>query len=641
MPDRNKRNSGRNSIVSTKNKNAVKSSSETRKKVKKKKEMPTESKKVQDIDKVRRNRQYQRTNYFKDTNSPYNIEKVHTDRRIEEKSRVGRANTYSKTNKSSSPAKLNDMNMPVRINKTNSLNKINTMPKKRQNTNDRNYSKDTSDYLKSTEIKRKRRKKTAKHNNLYSAKFVTFGVFSLILIYLFGYFFTFMTQKKISYDIVQYGSVETPETIDGVIIRDEKVYTAPVSGIVDYNVSENDKVKKGEIICSIKDEEIVESLEADLEEIEKKILSLQENREDMSWFAEDVKRVNKQIKETIDKNAISFVRFDIKNLYDLKSNIQKKLDVRNQMLLSENKGSLQELAQKKDTQESELSKNIINLNAQDGGIVSYYIDGFENSLTVDNIDKLTKEQLKIKTSDFEEMKSIVQAKDNVFKIIRSNQWYIACYISPEFIEGWETGDTRTIYIKDKEIATPLEVKVRTILPYEKESYIVLEISKDIVDYADKRSVTFELDKAQVGYKIPNNAIVEKSLLKIPSEYIQNDVVIKETNKGISYISITNSGENKEENVVYTQASQDGLNIGDVIQKPGDETSKYTINDSITTKGVYVMNTGIAEFYKINTDNSTNNTTYTILDPALNTNINIYDRIVTDTKNIEEQQKLYK
>jgi len=483
--------------------------------------------------------------------------------------------------------------------------------------------------------------KRNKRRNQRNSKIFSITLFIMIILYLGGYTFKFITKEKISFDTIQYGSIDTPKLAEGIIIRNEKIYNATRDGVVNYNAADGEKIKKNSVICSIKDEDVVSTMEEGLEDINKSILHMQENREDISLFAEDVKRINKQIKKSADNNAYDFVKLNISGIYAFKNDIQNKIDVRNQILLSENKGSLQELANKKIEQENRISQNIDNISAQEGGIVSYTIDGMEDAYTPEMMQTLTKEQTLMKPKNVTDIKNQVSKDEPLFKIINSNQWYIVSYIQNKYIENWQEEDTFNIYIiKSDSENIPLEVSVERLQSFEKESFVILRITKNIDDYKNTRNISFQIEKSRKGYKIANNSIVEQTLIKIPAEFVNEEMVQKVTEKGVELIPITISAVNDEENMVLTPVDFETINIGDVIQNPDDSTKTYTLSEVENTKGIFIINTGIAEFYKINMENSVSNSTHTIIDPKLNTNINIYDRIVTDTKNIEKKQMVY-
>lgn len=564
-------------------------------------------------------------------------------RNVSKKIDTKKRKTNQKSNLKTSLKPNKKVKQVKQVKKSNNVYRLSQV-KWNDNLNSVNKTKTQKEKIQTNKQKRieavKRRKR--KRRNITTTRFVIFIVFASILVYLGGYAYSFVTKEAVAFDTIQYGSIDAPKTVEGMIIRDEKLYVSPVAGVVSYNIADHEKVKKGTIVCSIRDEEVVSKMETELKDINESIINLQESREDMSWFAEDVKRVNNQVKDIVDENSYKFAKMQINEIYEFKSNLQKKIDLRNQMLLSENRGSLQELVQKKEIQESELSKNITNISAQEGGIVSYYIDGLEQTFTPENIETLTEGQVKTKPKEISEMKNEVIANENVFKMINSNIWYIASYIPNDYIKDWEENDIQTIYVTiGNEESVPLNCTVTKLNPGEKDTYVVLKLTKGLIDYIEQRNISFEISKPKVGFKISNSAIVEKTLIKIPSKYVEEGIVKKVVNESIKDIAIVNSGDNAEEGVIYTPVKFGILNVGDIVVNPKDEKDTFTISDVVNTKGIYIINTGVAEFNKINAENMVQNSTHTILDPALNTNINIYDRIVTDTNNVEEQQKLYK
>lgn len=464
----------------------------------------------------------------------------------------------------------------------------------------------------------------------------------LIGVYLTGYTVRFLSRNVVNYDTIAYGSVDTPTSFTGVIIRDEEVYKTPAAGVISYEVTDADRVKKGTTVCTVKDEESLELMEENLDAINESIFKMQQEREDISIYSEDIARANEQIKNLVDNAAFSFAGGDVSSLYELRSNVQKKLDNRNQMLLTENKGALTELVSQREAAQSEIDKNTTTIAANSGGVVSYYTDGLEDTYKVDTMTDLTKEQTLEGDKSESGFKNSVKENDSVFKLVKSNMWYIAVYMPNEEITDWEEGDHENLYVKDStgEDFT-LDAVVQSLEDKGVEKLVIMEITKDMESFMNNRSISFETSMPKTGYKVANSAIVEETSLQIPADYVENEnTVYKVENGSVSKVEINISGSDTETGVVYITLNLNELNVGDVLRKPDDATAQYTISDTMTIKGIFVMNSGIAEFKKINTTNSISNSTHTVLDVSLNNNIQIYDRVITDTSNIQKQQKVY-
>ncbi len=475
------------------------------------------------------------------------------------------------------------------------------------------------------------------------AKNFAIGIFVIIFAYVSVIAYKFITKAPVPNDSVIYGSIDTVKTITGIIIRSEKVYNSPSNGTLSFNVNNLEKVKKGDVVCTVRDDEVVSSLEEELKDINKDMLAIQDSRDDLSAFSEDIKRIDSQIKAIVDENAFEASCGDIIKICYIKDNVKKKMDSKNQMLLSENSSSLQELADKKNMRENEINQNTARLTADESGIVSYSFDGLEQTLKPDSLSSLTQEQTLMDQDNdsLHEAAGYVNKSENIFKIISSNTWYIASYIDNADLDGWKEGDNRTIYIKNGSENIPSETKIYKISQSGDKTYVVFELTKDILDYIDSRSIVFEINKAREGLKINSSAIVEAHNLKIPVSFITEDgFVIKKTDDSVikTAVSISKTDENGE--YAYVPIEYNNINASDEIVNPSDENDVYKITDIETLKGVYVINTGVTEFKSINLENSVQNSTHIILDPSLNTNIKVYDKIITDVKNINGEEKIY-
>ncbi len=481
---------------------------------------------------------------------------------------------------------------------------------------------------------------SAKRNSVALPIFIFFIM--LCFIYVIGSSVNFLTKKIVNYDVLAYGTIDTPKSANAIIIRNEKVYNTEKAGVISYDVADNEKVKKGAVVCSIKDEAVVAQMQASLDDINEQIMKVQTERKDISVYSEDIKKYNNQMKNIIDENALDYAYMKLGNIYELGNTVKKQLDTRNQYLLSENSGELKDLVSQKKEQESKLNENISNITADESGIVSYYIDGLEEELTPENMGSISKSVISDTVKAESSFKSSVKANTPAFKLVTSNTWYIASYINKDYVKDWEKGDTRTIYIKDDEGKQHrLESYVQELTPGDGETFVILKITRDMTDFINVRNITIETENSERGYKIPNSAIVEETLMKIPTAYVDSEGnVIKVDNGSNKTVAVSVSGKDPDDsNYSYIPVQMGVINVGDTIKSPvSDET--FVIADVLNTKGIYVVNTGIAEFRTIDLTNSVSNSTHTILDPSYNTNIYVYDRIMTDPRNVEKEEMVY-
>ncbi|MCD7778915.1 MAG: hypothetical protein LUH47_10530 [Clostridiales bacterium] len=451
------------------------------------------------------------------------------------------------------------------------------------------------------------------------------------VLYIGGNILRYALKNAVSYDTIQIGSIDTPKSEEGLIVRTETAYQSDIDGEINFLVPSEEKVKAGEVICTVKLTDAVASAEQSVSEINDNIISGETVKQEIDETSDDAVRFNLELKALADDAAMSLVALDTEALRDFTNNAQVKQETRNQSILS---GSTEQSAEKQQA-ETVIAENSRTYTALEGGIVCLETDGLESELTYDTVGSLSEGDIKKGTDSSHVAGAEVSAGENIFKIITSNVWYIAAYIDSDYVLDWEEGDRHTIYLTDSiGQSLDMDVVVETFVPDNKKTFMVLKASKYMIDFMSARNLTFEIDKVQTGYKISNSSIVENTLIKIPAEYVVNGTVTKQNGTTVSV------GEAKGD-YAYFPVGYDTLVLHDVILNPDDNSDSYELTEVETRQGVYIMNTGIAQFYTIDTEGSESNSTHTILDPAKNTNLSIYDRVVVDPKNIEDEDMLYK
>lgn len=461
-------------------------------------------------------------------------------------------------------------------------------------------------------------------------------VFFLIMIYIFGYCVSFFTQKKINSTLIEYANSDNPQMFSGVIVRNEKIYTSQKSGAISLNLHNFDIAKKNCVVCTIKDKESVEKLEDDLSKINNDILDMQKNRIDISLFQNDIKNANNQIEKIVDENIYVCSQNNFDKINSFADAIKKNLDLRNQILLTENRGDVKEMDEKKSQIEQKIKKNIESISATQTGIVSYFIDGLEKTYTLNKLNNLTSQQTNIKSQSIETIdNSYVEASQPIFKIIESNEWYIVSYVKNKDIENIKENDSKTIFIENENNFTPIDVYIEKIIAKNKtESCLVMKCTKFVQDYLQNRNIKFKLDDTKLqGFKIPVCSIDKKNLFKIPVQFVLKDnnehTVTKKNNEKVK-VKIYDSDEN------YYYVESNGLKSKDIIIS-SDES--YEISQMKKIYGIYIANTGIAEFKKINYADEILENGFIIIDPKLNPSIKISDRIITNVKDVNDEQKI--
>ncbi len=480
-----------------------------------------------------------------------------------------------------------------------------------------------------------------KRRRSYSDRVVIFLLFIFVLAYITNSVILFFNKPKTPLSTIQYGKIDDAKIYDGIAVRDERIYRSNTEGLLSFMVNDLTRVKPGEVICTISDKNSVAKLESELDSINKNILNTQKMRSEISIVYEDVKRANKQIKELVDENVFRFSGQNFESLYSFESKLEQSVDFRNRLLLSDNKGSLKSYSDSRSVYLDKISNSTAIFKSEESGLVSYVLDGLEEALTFDKILNLTKEQTHMSaTGQKLTLDKSIKAEVPMFKIIHSNEWYIASYIDNDMAGRLKENQRKTIYIDKNSAFHPIEVTIHKIVPAGHESYVLLRSTKNMIDYIDMRSIRFKTEEgSHWGYKIPKSAIVDKTLLKIPAHLVSKEnTVLKKTTEGVEKVQIIHMGSDD----LYTYASMDfNLKLNDTCVEFENNTKEYVLSEVETTKGILFSNYGYADFKKITvSENDYESNGYILLNPALNKSIQLGDKIISDARLIQDGAKIY-
>ncbi|MCC8098075.1 MAG: hypothetical protein LIO44_05900, partial [Eubacterium sp.] len=293
------------------------------------------------------------------------------------------------------------------------------------------------------------------------------------VLYIGGNILRYALRTAVSYDTIQIGSIDTPKSADGLIVRTETAYQSDIDGEINFLIPSEEKVKTGDVICTVKQTDAVASAEQSVNTINDNIISGEAVKQEIDETSEDAVRFNLELKALADDAAMSLVALDTEALRDFTNNAQVKQETRNQSILS----SSTEQSAEKQQAETVIAENSRTYTALEGGIVCLETDGLESELTYDTVGSLSESDIKKSTESSHVAGAEVSAGENIFKIITSNVWYIAAYIDSDYVLDWEAGDRHTIYLTDSiGQSLDMDVIVETFVPDNNKTFMVLRSS---------------------------------------------------------------------------------------------------------------------------------------------------------------------
>ena len=144
----------------------------------------------------------------------------------------------------------------------------------------------------------------------------------------------------------------------------------------------------------------------------------------------------------------------------------------------------------------------------EGGVVSYYADGYESRLNPDNMEKGGYSYYsKLSQDNVTDLKrDSAAAGEPVYKVVDRTKWYIVCFVEKEHGDRYEKGRQVTVEFDDDFVETEVysaeeqDGRVRVILETD---YYYSQFAQRRV--ADVQLVTYD----EQGLLVENSSIVEK------------------------------------------------------------------------------------------------------------------------------------
>ena len=294
-------------------------------------------------------------------------------------------------------------------------------------------------------------------------------------------------------------------------------------------IAEGEKASKDEAIFRYYSSN-EENLKKKIEELDIKIQDAMSK--DMSYSNPDIKIIENQIDEKMQNiNKIT----DSAKLEEYKKEINSLIS-KKAKIAGENspQGSyLKQLIEERKQYESQLNSGAEYVTAPKSGIVSYKVDGLEETLTPDCFSELSKEYLEslnLKTG------KVIATSTECGKIVDNFYCYIVTISNSENAKNAKVGDKVKIRLSNNE-EIPAEI-VNIANESEDERLIMLKVEKQIVELTNYRKITFDLIWwSAKGLKVPNQAIVNVDnlnyVVRNRAGYLSK-LLVKVTNVGENY-----------------------------------------------------------------------------------------------------------
>ena len=332
-------------------------------------------------------------------------------------------------------------------------------------------------------------------------KKIIYIALALIIIYVL-YAIFLLTNEQLKVFTIEQSKLYIEETNIGYVIRDETVIKGEnYKNGMEQIKPEGEKVGVNESVFRYYSQN-EEEIKNKISELDVKIQEAMKESNDL--FPTDVKNIENKIDEKVGELNL---QTDNSKINELKKEINELVYKKAKIAGDNSKqGSfLKELINQRASLEATLNQGAEYIKSPRSGIVSYRVDGLEQTLTPNNLDSLTEEflnNLNLKTG------KIVATNNECGKIINNFTIYIATVSTSEQAKEAKVGNSVKVRISSNEELTAKIVNIKQ--ESEDKFLIILELNKGISELINYRKISFDLIwLSYSGYKVPNQSIIEK------------------------------------------------------------------------------------------------------------------------------------
>lgn len=299
-------------------------------------------------------------------------------------------------------------------------------------------------------------------------------------------------REDVTYNL-EIGDINFQNNYQALIIRKEIVLTSSTSGHILQVANEGEKVKRNQRVMEISKTDMAENpavqTASENETIE--IVSL-----NIDQLDEEVNRLTKEIAKHIEVKNYGMID-------ELSVELALKIDQRKRLLES----NISPVTTETSVGNGELAlgeKEIIK--AKEAGILTYYIDGYEDDFTYEKVLSLNFDQVaSLDIEPYLATGNYVESGDILCKIIDDSNYYLVIIVPPSDQNLFDSNQSIEVSVGDRNIRGT----IAEILPAGKQIAIAIRVDEYIENFYKERMVNVSLkQRSQKGLLIHKTSLIK-------------------------------------------------------------------------------------------------------------------------------------
>ena len=325
-------------------------------------------------------------------------------------------------------------------------------------------------------------------------KTVTIAVVILALVYVTAFTIISVTSNPVSTELVRQGVLENSVQVEGMVVREEWVYTTSEGGVFEGQHNDGTRISIGDQLGVAYFGEVSSGATGQLKQINQEIEQLEKKEELFESRLDDSEKINTRISSLVKEMISASIDCNGKLISDLQNEIsqlhRRRLTLEGKQ--SEEAGELGQLYAKK--QELETGLKTEELYAEQAGVFTYLVDGFETRVGVGNLRSLTPKDVDtLLETEISNPESEFSAQP-VAKIINNYKWYFVFNLTVQQLDTLKVGDTVHLrFSGDSNERIPAEI---AIVSPEQDGRVSVSVScmTDLKAMINNRKLKVELIK---------------------------------------------------------------------------------------------------------------------------------------------------
>lgn len=234
---------------------------------------------------------------------------------------------------------------------------------------------------------------------------------------------------RLQVGLVQSGNAQYSYTVDAVMIRDEVVASYEGAGLVVYVASEGQQVNEGDEVCVVYTAGYAEKELDRLETVRASIRSYHEKLLDDENIVEgELERLEKKVQDIALEMKTLILSKSGGSLLNLERQLEQAMEERQDYLRKNMRQDYQlnDLYDQEEKRMGAIESWQSKAAAPRAGIVSFYLDGYEQYLGASSLESLTPAQIRTVLAGRTLADSAAsRLTTNIFKVVSTDKWYIA------------------------------------------------------------------------------------------------------------------------------------------------------------------------------------------------------------------------